>query len=138
MADVVSALRTYLLGQSSVSSIIGQRLYLDVLPQNATLPAATISKISGTVEHTLSARTAFTRSRFQLTQFSSTREEANRLSAMIYQSGIAALKGVTNSVDIRGVMVETGQRMHTVQPRDGSDEHLYATDIDLMVTYLET
>ena len=137
MADVVSAVRTYLLSQSAVNSLIGQRMYLDVLPQRATLPAATIAKVSESHDHTISNRSGFVQTRLQIECHSSSRLTSNSLAETIYKSGIAAVKGVTNSINIRGVTVDDGQRNGVIPDADGGDDHQYVTQFDLMVSYQE-
>ena len=138
MADVVSSIRTYLLGRSAVTDVLSQRIYLDVLKQSATLPAATISKVSETHSHLISDRSGFVQTRLQIECFALQRLVANSLAEAIYKSGVAAIKGVTNGVNIRGVTVDDGQRNYIVQDADGGDDHTYVTQFDLMVSYLES
>lgn len=137
MADVVSAVRSYILAQSSVSDLIGQRMYLDRLMQDTTLPAATIDKTSATPDHTLSNLSGFVKTRLNIRCHALKRLDANALANAIYRCGIAGVKGTTNGVDIRGVMVEEGQRNYVVDARDGSDDPEYVTEFDLMVSYRE-
>lgn len=137
MADVVSAVRTYFLDESTVTDVIGQRLYLDRLKQNPTLPAATIEKASESHDHTLSDRSGIVKTRLSIVCHSLSRLTSNALAEAMYKSGIATVKGTTNGVDIRGVTVEDGQRNYTIDARDGGDDHQYVTEFDLMVTYRE-
>lgn len=137
MANVLSAVRTYILSKSAVTDLISQRMYFDRLPQNSTLPAATISKTSSTHTHTISDRSGNVSQRLQVISFATTRVACDALAEAIYQCGLAAVKGTTNSVNIRGVTVEDGQRSYTIDARDGSDDHLYATEFDFMVSYRE-
>lgn len=137
MADVIEAVRTYLLSQSSVTDVIGQRMYLDRLKQNATLPAATIAIASEIHDHTVSNRSGIVWSRLQIECFSLSRITSNTLATAIYKSGIAGVKGLTNGVNIRGVDVEDGRRCYTIDDNDGGDDHQYVTQFDLRVCYLE-
>lgn len=137
MADVISAVRSYLLSRSAVTDIIAQRMYLHVLRQNATLPAATISKSSETHTHLISDRSGFVQTRLRIECFSKTYTQANALAEAIYKSGIAAVKGTTHGVNIRGVTVEDGQRNEYIPDSEGGDDHTYITQFDLMVSYLE-
>ena len=137
MADVVSSIRTYLLSQSAVSDVISQRMYLDVLKQNATLPAATITKTSETHEHELSRRSGLVQTRLKIECHSRNRLTTNALAEAIYKTGVATLKGATNSVNIRGVTVEDGQRNYVLYDPEGGDDHTYTTEFDLLVSYLE-
>lgn len=144
MADVISAVRTYLLSRSAVTDLVGQRIYLDILPQKATTPAVAISKTSETDEHALSDRIGFVQTRIQFEAFADKRDvtdarlKANAVIDAIRSSGICALKGVTNGVDFRSVMVEDGQRNYIDYERGGGDAHRYVTSMDLQVTYLES
>lgn len=138
MADLAVAVRTYLLGIGAVTDIVGQRLYTDILPQNAKLPALTLSKISGRHEHQLSDFAGLAHTRMQFECFATTRLVANSIAEAIRSSGLIPFKGVTSNVDIRGVRVDDGERNYVDYPTDGSDEHRYVTTIDLMFDYTET
>jgi hypothetical protein len=138
MADVVSAIRSYLLSRSEVTDVIGQRMYLDRLPQGATLPAATIEKTSSSVDHLLSNVSGFIKTRLAIRVHATRRLDANAAAhAMYLDSRVATVKGLTHGVDIRGVMVEDGERNYVVEARDGSDDHEYVTEFDLMVGHKE-
>lgn len=137
MADVVSAVRSYLLGNATVKSKVAQRLYFDRLRQSCALPAATIEKVSESHDHLLGQRSGFVKTRFSIRCYAAKRLDANALAQDMYASGIDAVKGVTHGVDIRGVTVEDGQRNYLVDARDGGDDPDYVTEFDLMVTYRE-
>ena len=137
MADVVSAVRTWLLSQSAVTDVISQRMYLDVLRQDATLPAATISKTSESHVALLSDRSGLVQTRLKIECYSKNRLTTNALAEAIYTSGVAVLKGTINSVDIRGVSVEDGQRNSYIPDSEGGDDHTYITEFDLLVSYRE-
>ena len=137
MADVVSAVRSYLLGKQVVTDIIGQRLYLDVLPEYATLPAAIVYKISEDHHHLLSARSGIIYTTLKIECIAESRLTANSLAAAMYSSGIDSVKGVVNGVDIRGVAVQQGETNLIYTNSDGGDDHVYATQFDLVVIHKE-
>lgn len=137
MADVISAVRTYILSQSSVTDVIGQRMYFDRLKQKATLPAATISRVIETHDHTISNRSGIVWTRLQIDCYSTSRLTTSALAEAIYKCGIAAVKGTTNSINIRGVDVEDGRRDYTIDDAKGGDDHVYVTQFDLRVCYSE-
>lgn len=85
----------------------------------------------------ISNRSGFVQTRLQIECFAKLRLTANALAEAIYKSGIAAVKGTTNSVNIRGVTVEDGQRNYIIYDSEGGDDHTYVTQFDLMVSYLE-
>lgn len=133
MADVVSAVRTYLLADTDITDLIGQRIYLDVLKQNATLPAVLVYKLSERREHKLSGLTGMKITRLAFECHSLLRLTSNAIADAIMECGIDAVKGVTNSVDIRSVQVEAGQRNFYLEDPSGGDDHTYVTAFDLLV-----
>ena len=138
MADVAIAVRAYLLTKTAITDLVSQRFYTDILPQSATLPAITLSKVSTSHEHELSDFGGLAHCRLQFECFADTRAVANSIAEAIRASGIITQKGTTTSVDVRGVRVEDGQRNYVDYPTDGSDEHRYVTSLDLMIDYTET
>ena len=142
MADVVSAVRTYLLGVTAVTDAIGQRMYFDRLVQGADFPAVVVWKASESYSMQLGSRTGLvdTRLTFEcIDEGPGARLAANATAQAILRSGIDAVKGTTNGVDIRGVAIEDGQRNYTDDARDGGDQnHRYITTFDLMVSHLES
>ena len=137
MADVKLAVRSFLLSKSAIQAIIGQRFYVGMRRQGATLPHAVISKISGRHEHNLSDVADLAWTRLQIECYSDTSSESDELAKAIIQSGIAAVKGATNGVDIRGVRIDRGQENFVVSDSDGGDDHTYLTELDLEVSYRE-
>lgn len=138
MADVQAAIRTYLLTKTAITDLISQRLYTDALPQGATLPAATMYKVSETHDHALDGLVGMVATRLQFDCFASTRATANAIADAIMYCGIDTLKGVTNSVNIRSVMVEDGQRNYTDGDTSAGDAQRYVTNFDLMVYFLRS
>lgn len=51
MPGFQSAFRTYLLGDATIVSLVGQRVYPTTLPQGATLPAIVYFRVGGRTEH---------------------------------------------------------------------------------------
>ena len=138
MADIAIGVRGYLLSKSGITDLVSQRIYTDVLPQSATLPAIVMNKLYTTHDHELSNLVGVAYSRLQFECYGSTRLVSNSIAEAIRASGIVAFKGDTNSVDIRGVQVEEGMSYMDDPPTDGSDERRYVSVIDLMVAFTET
>lgn len=135
---MLSAVRTYILSRPTVTDLIGQRMYFDRLKQKAQLPACTISRVSETHDHTISNRSGMVWTRLQIDCYSLNRLTTADIAETIYRCGIAAVKGVTNGLNIRGVDVEDGRRDYTIDDAKGGDDHVYVTQFDLRVCYLES
>lgn len=138
MADIAVAVRSFLLGKTAITDIIGQRMYTDMLPQAATLPAVEMEKLFTTHDHELSNYAGLAHARLQFRCYASTRLVANSIAEAIRASGIATQKGTTGGADIRGARMEEGMSYVVNTARDGGDEHRYVSTIDLQVDYTET
>lgn len=130
------AIRTELLTESTITDVIGQRLYADALPQNPTLPAIEMTVVSDVPEMQLSDITGLTKARIELMCIADRRTTARALAQAIRTCGIATIKGQYSSVWIRGVAI--GESFDaTILPTDGSDERRYQTSVHLLVDYME-
>lgn len=138
MADVAIAIRTWLLQKTDLTSVVGQRIYTDILPQNPVLPAVTFSKLFTFHDHTISNLAGVAHTRFQFDCYAKTRAAANQIAEIIRATGIVGLRGLTSGVEILGVRLEEGQRNFVDYPRDDSDDHRYVTNFDLVIDFAET
>jgi predicted aminopeptidase len=138
MADVAASIRAYLLTKTAVTDLVSTRIYTDIVPQGATLPAIAYSKISTTPDHTLGNLAGVSHCRMQFDCYATTRAAANDIAEAIRATGICAIRGTYTDVFICGVQLESGQRNEVDYAQDGSDDHRYVTSFDLMVHYTET
>lgn len=138
MADVMVGVRGYLLSRTAITELVGQRIYTDIMPQNATLPAVAFSKRTTRHERTLSGFAGIAHCRLQFDCYAATRLQANYIAEAIRASGIIRVKGMTFGVDIRGARVEDGQRNEVEYSNENSDDHRYVTSLDLEIDYSET
>ena len=137
MADVLAATRTYLINNADVANLVASRVFVDIIPQAATLPAIALYKISETHPHKVGDRLGIVQTRITLACYSETRAEANSIAETCYQSGLCAYRGVTGGVQFLGVTVDSGQQNYIEYAEDGSDDHRYVTEIDFLVSYKE-
>lgn len=85
----------YLLGNNSgVSTMVGARVYPQLVPQEAPRPAIAYQRISSIPEHSHSGFSSLTRTRYQLTLEGNTHLEALTLARAVRR----ALDGVRNTV----------------------------------------
>lgn len=138
MADVVGALRSYLIANGAVNALVGNRVTPVIMPQGSTYPAIVLTKISTRHYHTLSGFAGNASARIQIDCVSDSPDEASDLCEKVRDCGIVGLKGVTNGVDIRGARVDEGERYTYDESRDASDDHRYIVSMDLMIDYTET
>lgn len=137
MADVIKSVRQYLLGKSAVTSLVSQRIYQGRLPQNATIPAATMAINSESYTHALSGLAGPVDTRIQIECYASTAESARAVADAIIWSGIDEIKGTYSGLDIRSVMVEDGRREFEDDDTSGGDDQRHVCTFDLMVNFLK-
>ncbi len=136
MADVAIAIRAYLLTKSAVTDVGGQRIYCDAMPQNATLPAIEMTIVDEVPDMELSDVTGVTKSRVSLNCIAERRSTTRALAKAIRNCGVAAIKGVYSTVDIRGVAI-LNRFDGVFSPTDGAADRNYTTDLHIEVAYLE-
>lgn len=128
-------LRTYLLAQSGVSTLIGTRMYPDALPEGATLPAVVYYRISGTHVESLGGIKAAGTCRVQLDAYAATRLAADAVGDAL----VAALRSLSvgqQSIGAGTIVCDVeiqGPRHDRQPPTDGSDEWEYICSVDALL-----
>lgn len=138
MADVGASFRAFVVAQSSVSTLIGSRMYPDELPQNATLPAITYHRIS-TLHHEniKGSKAGMAEALVEVRCYATTRNACNALCEAVRLCGVLDLEGVYSGVNIRCSMLASGRNDFTESPIDGTHELRYVSSQDYSLTYLE-
>lgn len=138
MADILQSVRSYMLTKTAITSLVGQRIYFVRRPQKSSVPSVTLFKSSEDHNHKLSTRSGIVWTRIQIECFSSLYVTSAELAEAIYKCGIDSVRGITHGVDIRGVQVEDGRRDYTLDDQNGGDDHIYVSQFDLRICYLES
>jgi len=142
MADVASALRTFILNNtgSSITNLVATRIYPDDLPQGAQLPAIVYNKISTTHEHVTAGGwglAGMAVCRVELECFSATRAQANNLADLLKTNIIGSLRGVYGGINFFDATMGAGQRTIVETPTNGSDERRYVSVIEFLISYYD-
>jgi hypothetical protein len=137
MSAIGEAFRTKLLSYSSVSTIVGQRMYPDALKVNATTPAIVYYIVSTQREHYVGGLTKAAHARIQLDCYATTRTSASALAKAIRETGIDSYRGTTDTYTFCGVEFDSGDEYLQEPPTDGNQEHRYIVSFDCLVHYKE-
>jgi len=137
MSGIGAAFRTKLLSYSTVSTIVGQRMYADALKQNATLPSIVFYVTNTDRAHSVSGVTKFASARIVLECYGITRDAVSALSKAIRETGIDSFRGVVSDHTFCGVSFESGDEYQQEPPIDGSQVHRYICLFDCQVFYKE-
>lgn len=132
-ASIVGDIRTFLLGDGTLSGLVGTRIYAGKLPQNPAFPAISITWISGLRTHTASGPIGLSRPRITFDTWAKTYLECES----VFDALRKRLDGYQGPIG--------GSPAHTVQgsffdsERDGyeSEPELYRRSADFFVWYEE-
>lgn len=136
MADIGADMRTYIIAQASVSTLIDTRMYPDVLPQTATLPAVVYRRIDTTLHPALTNHSTLEQARIAYDCYATTRDAANTLAAAIKACGIKNLQAALTTFKCRDCTIMDGDVYDVDPPDDGSDEYRYITGFDVLVSFV--
>lgn len=141
MADVGTAIRTFLVAKAAVTALVSTRIYPDVLPQAYSVQtggALTYTVISTTHDHLINGLSGIARSRIEFAAYSGTRSGANAIAEAVRASGLAGTLGTVGGVFLESVLIADGIQTFEESPTDGSQEHRYVTVFDYLIAYQET
>lgn len=137
MSSIGEAFRTKLLSYSTVSTIVGQRVYPDLLPLDCQLPAILFYCNFTEREHYLGGLTKYASARFTVECYASTRASCATISSAIRNTGIDAFRGVVSGYTFCGVEFESSDEYRFDQPSDGTMVFRYISSFDLTLHYKE-
>jgi hypothetical protein len=83
MKDIRPALRSFLLGYSPISSLVGERVFPIKLPQGTTADSIVYNRISGVGDYHLQGLSGFANNRIQIDAWASTADKATTLADLI-------------------------------------------------------
>jgi hypothetical protein len=134
-----TAFREYLISQPGVSGLIGDRVYVSMLKQGATLPAIVMhDSISGTSYEHLTGGDGLASRRVQIDCVASTVDEAEQLREEVRKASATARGtwGSTVSVEVLGC--NTAALYAGIDDaKDGSERPRYRRIIDFTIDYRE-
>lgn len=136
MAEILKAVRSRMLGATSVSDLVSTRVYWQHLPQDATLPAVVLKEISNEAVEHLKGTSGVSTTRVQIDCYATSYPAAFALREAIRQR-LHAWRGTSQSVNVLSSL--QGSRFSIyLEPRDGSDVGRHVAIIDFLMTHSET
>lgn len=118
---VDSAIRARLLSLSSVTAIVGTRVYDGQLPQKTTFPAVCVTRVSTVEAQHLRGPDAWSESRVQVDAFASTKAAADALSDVMHGDGLG-----TSASGLRGWIGSIGSpafEIRNIVPLDAQEAY---------------
>ena len=130
---IEQGLMTYILAQSAITALVGQRVYFVQAPQDVTKPYIVVTKISGVREHSHDGSNHLARPRFQLSAFSTTYANAKSIASAL-QTALQGYKGTmggTGGVAVGAVFYEDETDLYE------ENTGLYQVALDFFITHGE-
>lgn len=131
-----SSLRTYLAAQSGISNIVGTRIYPVALPQKATRPALTYSRVTGGHYHNLTSATGAAIPTFEIDCWADSYEGADVLAEAVRQE-MQGLRGTWGSDAVKSVVLDDEEDSYS-DPIDASDKGVYRITLRYRIMYTES
>lgn len=101
---IESELRTHLLTESTITSLVGARIYPVLLPQAPTFPAMTYQRVSGSRVQSLTGPSGMAHPRFQIDCWAQTYDGAKELAAAV-MTELDGYRGTMGDTRVGGVIV---------------------------------
>ena len=130
---ILEAIRAQLLATAGIAAAVGQRVYVQVLPEKPTYPAITLDTVATNRAHSQDGGSGYAEGLFRITCFSPTYSAAQDLAARVR----VALVGLRGSMPLSG-----GVQVEGIFAEDESDDYddeftLHSVAIDLLIQFLE-
>lgn len=105
---IEQALMTFLLAQSGITALVGQRIHFAEVPQDAIGPYLVANKISGPREHSHGGASGLAHPRFQFTAFAETYSAAKLVVAAVQAAlqGYSGTMGGAGGVDVQAALYD--------------------------------
>lgn len=135
VTDIEGAIYYLLAADATVSGLVGTRIYPNLVPQAASLPAITYQQISGVREHTADGADGIVESRFQINCWASTYTGAKSLSDAVRKE-LDGYKGTVGSRNILFCFLADEDDMPQIAPETDVLQR-YGKRLDFIFMYDE-
>jgi len=132
---IVKAIYSLLSHNSSITDLVGTKIYPLIRDQKDGLPAITYQVISGIRENDLSGPTGLVEGRLQINCFASTVLGAENL-AKVVREALSGLTGGAEGIRIECMLLEDQSDLPTFAA-DNEEMNVYAQMMDFYVLYKE-
>ena len=132
MADLETALTTYLLTQSGLTALIGNRIQPEEQPQNSDLPAVVYITVSDVKEHFLIGQAALEQPYIQFTVYAKTKPSAIAVSVQL-KTALNDYHGTLSSVVIQ--KIELVNELPGLETSADGTTRIHTLDLEYQIFY---
>jgi hypothetical protein len=131
VADLRSALRTFLLGDGAIFvAVAGTRIFPVTLPQGESRPSLVVTRISGLGDHHMQGASGLARPRYQIDAYAPKADDANALADLV-KARLDGYRGPMGAVTVQGAFFETERDDYQ------ADAKLYRASRDYFIWFEE-
>lgn len=126
-------IRTYLLTQTPITNLVGQRVFSSNIPQREDYPAISIVRITGGHAHMLSGGAGFAEPTVQVDAWADTSTVCESIAEAL-RGELQGFRGTMGSTTVRAVVLQNEIDL-SEEPSDGSDAWVYRITQDYYINY---
>ena len=136
MAVIEKALFAHLIADSTVVGLVEKRIYPNMVPQSAAMPAITYQQISGVRDHVMAGAVGLVKSRYQINCWAASYSGAKDVSEAVRKQ-LDGYSGTIDSCEISCIMLDNENDIPQVSP--GSEKLTrYGKYLDFIIWYKES
>jgi len=132
---IIDAIDSLLINNSSITDLVGNRIYSQVREQSAGLPAITYQVISGIRNHDMSGPNGLVEGRVQINCFAATILGSLQLAAIV-RAALSGFKGGSAGVEIECMLLGDQGDLPAIEPGNEA-MNLFGQMMDFYVLYKE-
>lgn len=133
---MLSDLRTFLLADTAIAAVVGDRVFEQVLPQGTAVPSIRIWIVDGKSQEHLEGGSGLAMDRVQVDCYASTPPAADSLSTLV-RLRLQGHIGAMADTYVDGIVHLAGPRHGQDQPTKGSDQWRFITSRDFEIAHQE-
>ena len=131
---VATAVRQIIADDATVTSLAGNRVTVDFIPEDSVMPALLLYIVSESAEDCLSGFVGFETAKIRVECYGETRSQADALHAAA-RAALNGERGVYSNTFIKGIGQDTGRVYLVDKPNDGTDHWLFRTIQTFEISY---
>jgi len=132
---ITDAIDNLLISNSSITDLVGDRIYSQVREQEDGLPAITYQVITGVRDHDMSGPNGLVEGRVQINCFAETILGSRQLAAVV-RGALSGFKGGAAGVEIECMLLDDQGDLPAIAPGNEAMD-VYAQMMDFYVLYKE-
>jgi hypothetical protein len=125
--DIESAITAYLLSKAGLNALVGNRIFMDTIPQGTVLPCVCWQKVSDIKEHLLSGQETLESPMYQFSAFADTKPVMRAITNQL-KAALSDYHGTLSGIEVQ--KIELQNEMYTYNTSGNRAEGALRTYIE--------